>query len=88
LLHLAINEFAQRADLRIFGAAQTKDFEGVAYRRERIAQLVSEHGKKLVLVPIRFLDIAIEAGVVQSDGGSFGQVFGQRSSLWACDLWT
>ena len=61
-----------------FELEHLQDLDGVADRGQRVAQLVGEHRQELVLAAVVLLDVAVEPGVVDGDGGAAGQVFGQR----------
>ena len=51
--HLAIDGLARLVDHRVPGIGATDDLHGDLDRRERVAQLVREHGEKLVLGLVR-----------------------------------
>ena len=44
---------------------------------QRVAQLVGEHRQELVLAPVVFLDVTVEPGILDGDGGAGGEVFDQ-----------
>ena len=46
----------------------------VADRRQRIPELVGEHREELVLASVPLLDLAIEAAIVEGDGGAARQI--------------
>ena len=51
--HLAIDGLSRLVDHRVPGIGATDDLHGDLDRRERVAQLVREHGEKLVLGLVR-----------------------------------
>ena len=61
VLHLPLDHVARPGELRIGQRAPAHDLDRVADRRERIAQLVREHGEELVLVPVGFLQRRFDA---------------------------
>jgi hypothetical protein len=48
------------------------------HRRERVAQLVREHGQELVLAAVGLLHLAEEARVVQRQPGAAAELLGHR----------
>ncbi len=76
LMHLAIDHLVKRLCVRLVGTAQAEQLDSIADRRQGIAQFVGEHGEKFVFVAVGFLDVAIQPGVVQSDGGTGGEILG------------
>ena len=47
------------------GGPLPEHLDGVADRRQRVAQLVGEHRQELVLLPVGLLDLVVEPGVLQ-----------------------
>jgi hypothetical protein len=54
------------------GVAAAHHFHGVQHRRQRVAQLVGQHGQELVFALVGLADLAVEPGVVQRPGGLAG----------------
>ncbi len=56
MIHLALHHLANPLGGRIVLARQAEDLQRVPDRRERVAELVGEHGDELVLAAVRFLE--------------------------------
>ncbi len=59
--HLAIDDVARHRDLGLVLRDHAQQSRRVADRRERVAQLVREHGEELVLAPVRVVQLAEDA---------------------------
>jgi hypothetical protein len=78
VLHLAADHLPGEVERLAILIATLQDGQGVLDGGERVAQLVREHGEKLVLAAVRFLRLAVEAGVLDGDRGPVGEVLGER----------
>ena len=55
-----------------------QELERGEHGRERVAQLVRQHGQELVLAPVRLLRLAVQAGVVEGEARAPAEVLGDR----------
>ena len=93
--HLPVDHVARHDHALLGGADAAHELHGVADRRERVAQLVRQHGEELVLAPVRVLqlflglararDLAlqgrIKARVVERDGRARHQLLEHQPVL-------
>ncbi len=63
MARLAIDHRARPVELRVAGRMQAQDLHGAADRRQRIAQLVSEHREELILALVHFLQCFLDGTV-------------------------
>ena len=54
---------------------------GVADRRQRVAQLVRQHGQELVLAAVALAQLGVEGRVVEGEGGASCQLLGKTLRL-------
>ena len=56
--------------LLVIGMGDLQYLDGIANGRQGVAQLVGEHGQKLIFVSVAFLNVPVEPSVVDGDGGA------------------
>ena len=76
-LHLPLHHLAgERQRLGIDGPCP-QNVEGVLDGGQWVAQFVGQHRQKLVLAPVGLDQFAVEAGVLEGNGGAVGQILRQ-----------
>ena len=80
VVRLAADHVARPVHGRLRHIRALHDVHRVADGRERVAQLVRQHGEELVLAPVRFLHGRVQARVLHGDGRTARDLLDQRDA--------